>query len=101
MTAWGIVATLQGVVHNKEGLWADRFFLGLTEGGILPAIILYLSSWYKPHELQWRIGLFWSASSLAGAFGGLLAAALGLIRAGGYNGWRWIFMYVGLSWTSL
>lgn len=96
VTVWGVVATLQGVVVNKEGLWADRFFLGLAEGGILPAIILYLSSWYRPHELQFRIGLFWSASSLAGALGGLLAAALGLIRAGGKNGWSWIFIVEGL-----
>ena len=96
VTAWGIVATLQGIVINKEGLWADRFFLGLTEAGILPGIILYLSSFYKPHELQFRIGLFWSASSLAGAFGGLLAAALGLIKAGGKNGWSWIFIVEGL-----
>lgn len=96
VTIWGIVATLQGIVVNKEGLWADRFFLGLTEGGILPAIILYLSAWYRPHELQFRIGLFWSAASLAGAFGGLLAAALGLIQAGGKNGWSWIFIVEGL-----
>ena len=96
VTLWGVCATLQGIVVNKEGLWAVRFFLGLTEAGILPGIILYLSSYYKPHELQFRIGLFWSASSLSGAFGGLLAAALGLIKAGGKNGWSWIFIVEGL-----
>ena len=57
VTIWGIFATVQGAVVNKEGLWGVRFFLGLTEAGILPAIILYLSQWYKPHELQFRIGM--------------------------------------------
>jgi MFS family permease len=94
---WGIVGTLQGIVTNARGLWIDRFFLGLTEGGILPGIILYLSAWYKPHELQFRIGLFWSASSLAGAFAGLLAAAIGLMdHVGGLHGWSWIFILEGI-----
>jgi MFS family permease len=97
VTCWGIVGTLQGIVVNAQGLWADRFFLGLTEGGILPGIILYLSGWYKPHELQFRIGLFWSASSVAGAFAGLFAAAIGLINnAGGLHGWSWIFIIEGI-----
>ncbi len=94
---WGIVGTLQGIVKNHQGLWADRFFLGLTEGGILPGIILYLSGWYKPNELQFRLGLFWSASSLAGAFAGLLAAAIGLMSGvGGLHGWSWIFILEGI-----
>lgn len=97
VTIWGIVSTLEGIVKNAQGLWADRFFLGLTEGGILPGIILYMSGWYKPHELQFRIGLFWSASSVAGAFAGLLAAAIGLMKnVGGLHGWSWIFILEGI-----
>lgn len=36
--AWGIVATLIGVVHNKSGFYAIRFFLGLTEAGLFPGM---------------------------------------------------------------
>ena len=97
VTVWGIVSILQGIVKNAHGLWVDRFFLGLTEGGILPGIILYLSGWYKPLELQFRVGLFWSASSVAGALAGLLAAAIGLMTdVGGLNGWSWIFILEGI-----
>jgi MFS family permease len=42
-TTWGIVTTLQSLVHNYEGLLACRFFLGLMEGGLFPGIVLYLS----------------------------------------------------------
>ncbi|KAG5520202.1 hypothetical protein PMAC_001279 [Pneumocystis sp. 'macacae'] len=94
---WGTVATLQGIVKDYRGLYANRFFLGLTEGGILPGIILYLSDWYKRHEIQFRIGIFWSASSISGAFGGFIAAMIQLMSGlGGLNGWSWIFIIEGL-----
>lgn len=52
--------------------------------------------YYKRHELQWRINLFFSASIIAGAVSGLLAYALAhMAGIGGYNGWRWIFIIEG------
>lgn len=33
---WGIVTTFQGFVTSYSGLLAARFFLGCTEGAILP-----------------------------------------------------------------
>jgi MFS family permease len=35
-----------------------RIFLGLAEGGLMPGIAYYLSSWYKRDELALRIGVF-------------------------------------------
>ena len=94
---WGIVATLQGVVvydGGKTGLagfYVVRFFLGLTEGGLFPGVVFYFSMWYKRHERQYRIALFFSAASLAGAFGGILAYGIGFMKGvGGLNGWRWM-----------
>ena len=44
-----------------------------------------------------RIGIFYTAASLSGAFGGLLARGLNAIgHAGGLAGWRWIFIIEGL-----
>ncbi|KAJ3553750.1 hypothetical protein NPX13_g10804 [Xylaria arbuscula] len=53
--------------------------------------------WYKRDEAQKRYSLFFSSTSLAGAFGGLLASAIGkLDGVRGYSGWRWIFILEGL-----
>jgi MFS family permease len=37
----------------------------------------YIGMWYKRSEAQKRYSLFFSSTSLAGAFGGLLASAIG------------------------
>ncbi|KAM0497459.1 hypothetical protein ACHAP9_007809 [Verticillium nonalfalfae] len=71
--AWGIVATLLGIVHNLAGFLSARFFLGVAEAGYFPAVVYILSMYYKRDERQYRISLFFSAASLAGAFGGILA----------------------------
>lgn len=48
----------------------------MFEGGILPGLVMLLSMCYRPHELQIRVGLMFSATALSGAFSGLLAAAI-------------------------
>lgn len=56
---------------------------------------LSLSIWYPRHMLQYRIGLFFGAASLAGAFSGLLAYAISFMSGvGGKLGWSWIFVRV-------
>ncbi|KAI6132155.1 major facilitator superfamily domain-containing protein [Pisolithus croceorrhizus] len=94
---WGIIAAMQGFVTGYTGLLLCRFFLGLTQGGLLPGLVLYLSSFYPRERLQMRISAFFSSASLTGAFTGLLAA--GIIHMdgiGGKPGWAWIFFIEGL-----
>lgn len=98
VAVWGVVTTMTGVVHSFSGLLAIRFFLGLCEGGLLPGIVLYLSTLYRPHELQQRVGVFYASASLSGAFGGLLASAiLKMDGVGNLAGWRWIFILEGIA----
>lgn len=57
----------------------------------------YLTMWYCRHEIQFRQALFFSAASVAGAFSGLLAFAIGKMDgAAGLEGWRWIFILEGI-----
>ncbi|SMQ48615.1 unnamed protein product [Zymoseptoria tritici ST99CH_3D7] len=95
LTAWGIVGTFMGFVKSYGGLLAARFFLGLAEGGLLGGIIVYLSMFYQRHEMLWRVGLFYCAAPLSGAFGGLLASGLAQISTPGYDGWPFIFVIEG------
>ncbi|MCJ1316459.1 hypothetical protein MMC15_001780 [Xylographa vitiligo] len=95
--AWGVVATLMGVTQNMAGFFVVRFVLGMTESGLFPGVVFYLSMWYKRNEQHYRIALFFSAASLAGAFGGILAYGIGFMKGvGGLDGWRWIFILEGI-----
>ena len=56
-----------------------------------------MGMWYRRNEAQKRFSFFFGSTSLAGAFGGLLASGLG--EMGGlqnYSGWRWIFIIEGI-----
>lgn len=56
-----------------------------------------LGMWYKRSEAQKRFTFFFSSTTLAGAFGGVLASGLGKMEGiRGYNGWRWVFIFEGL-----
>lgn len=93
---WGITQTLMGLVTNYHQLLALRALLGSVLGpkrparpsssvsltphspsssrffecGLFPGLSFYLASWYPRRDLGLRIALFFSAATLAGAFGG-------------------------------
>lgn len=95
--AWGTVTMCLGFVRSYGSFVAIRAILGATEGGLLPGMVLYLSGLYTRGEMALRIGIFYTAASLSGAFGGLLARGLSAIGPrGGLEGWRWIFIIEGL-----
>lgn len=56
-----------------------------------------IGMWYGRAQAQRRFTFFFGSASLAGAFGGLLASAIGKMdRLQGYRGWRWIFILEGV-----
>jgi MFS family permease len=97
MVLWGIATIGQGLVRNMAGLYAMRVLVGIFEAGLFPGCVYLISMYYKRFELQWRLSLFFSASIMAGAFGGLLAYAIAnMAGVANYGGWRWIFIIEGL-----
>jgi|SRR5579859_5026999 len=80
--AWGLMVLLMGFVSNwvapafprdadfKQGLAALRFWLGIFEGGVSPAVIYLISSWYRRYETHSRIAWMYSVGLIASAFAG-------------------------------
>lgn len=94
---WGITMTLMGTMKNYNSYLSARWFLGVFEAGLFPGVNYYLSSWYKRSEFGLRAAIFFSAATVAGAFGGLLAAGIAQMSGtGGLLGWNWIFILEGI-----
>ena len=54
---------------SLDDVWIHPSYLSNAHSGV----VFYLSMWYKRSEQHYRIALFFSAASLAGAFGGIFA----------------------------
>ncbi|KAK3375649.1 high-affinity nicotinic acid transporter [Lasiosphaeria ovina] len=97
MVCWSAVMVGQGFVKNYAGLMATRVLLGAFEGGLFPGVNYYITQWYCRHECGFRMALFFSAATLAGAFGGILARGIAeMAGVGGLPAWAWIFILEGL-----
>ncbi|TFK67364.1 MFS general substrate transporter [Pluteus cervinus] len=97
MVAWGVVMTLMSLCNTYHELIVARVFLGLAEAGLFPGVTFYLSLWYRRKDVASRIAIFFSAATVAGAFGGLLAFGIEKMEGiGGLHGWQWIFCLEGI-----
>jgi len=90
--------TCMGFVTNFTGLLIARMALGAVEGGLFPGVTWYITLWYRRHECGFRMAIFFSAATLASAFGGLFARGTSeLNNTSGKPGWIWNFILQGAT----
>lgn len=91
MILWGICAVAEGVVHSYGQLLAVRFFLGVFEGGVQPALMVMINRWFSLSEKTQANSLFIMhnpiATLITGPFAGLLLSL---------GDWRLLFIIQGL-----
>ncbi|KAK1657107.1 major facilitator superfamily domain-containing protein [Colletotrichum godetiae] len=98
MATWGIVSGLSGAVHSFAGLAVNRFFLGITEAPFFVGCAFLFSGWYTRKELGLRLGIFFCAAMVSGAFGGLFAAGIAAAFSNNsLESWRWLFIIEGIA----
>lgn len=98
MVVWGVVSGCSGAVQNFAGIAACRFFLGIAEAPFFAGVAFLFSGWYTRSELGFRLGLFFCAAMVSGAFGGLFAAGIAAaFENDRIPSWRWLFIIEGAA----
>ncbi|KAH8114965.1 MFS general substrate transporter [Phellopilus nigrolimitatus] len=94
MFSWGLVTMAHALIKDKAGYLA---VIAITEGGVIPATLLYFGGFYKSTELATRLAWFWGVQNIASAVSGLMASGLLQLRGvAGLFGWKWLFLVDGI-----
>jgi ACS family tartrate transporter-like MFS transporter len=73
-----------------------RFMLGVFEGGFFPAVIMYLSIWFRPQDRGRAIASFMAAIPVSLLIGTPLSEfILNRIHWMDLPGWRWVYILQG------
>ncbi|KAL1968396.1 hypothetical protein VTN77DRAFT_1925 [Rasamsonia byssochlamydoides] len=95
MFCFGCFTLLSAAAVNFAGLFALRWFLGMSEAAFFPLVIYYQTTFYRRGELARRLAIFYAASNIANAFSGLLAFGVFQIKDSRLAGWRYLFLIEG------
>jgi sugar phosphate permease len=58
LVIWGVCSAATGLVGTSREFWAMRLLLGVAEGGVWPATLVLLSSWF-PRAERARANAYW------------------------------------------
>jgi MFS transporter, ACS family, hexuronate transporter len=89
---WSFAAAMNATIKSAFSLSVWRGLLGLGEAGNFPAAMKSISEWFPKHERSFATSLFNSGPSVAMITGAPIIAFITL----GF-GWRWAFIFMGLS----
>lgn len=83
---WSIVSASTALVDTEWELILNRFVLGMSEGGVLPATVVLMRAWFTPQERA-RANLALLGTPIAAAVGNAVCG-----MAVSYLGWRLMFV---------
>lgn len=87
---WGVLAAAQGLVSNVVVLIVLRFFIGVVEAAVLPAMVIFLSHWFTKSE-RGRANTFLILGNPVTVLWMTVVSGF-LVQA---TSWRWMFILEG------
>ena len=96
MISWGILTFLLAFIQSARQFYVIRFLVGAAEAGFFPAVIVYLTHWFRAADRAKAVAAFYAAMPLSYVIGSPLAGLLLGISWFGLRGWRWLFILEGI-----
>jgi MFS transporter, ACS family, tartrate transporter len=96
MISWGILTVLLAFIHSARQFYVVRFLVGAAEAGFFPAVIVYLTHWFRAIDRAKAVAAFYAAMPLSYVIGSPLAGLLLGLSWLGLRGWRWLFILEGI-----
>jgi MFS transporter, ACS family, tartrate transporter len=96
MIVWGLLASLTGLIQTSIQFNVIRFLVGLAEGGLFPAVVVYLTHWFRQEDRAKAVAAFMAAIPASNAVGGLVAGPILSFHWRGVSSWRWLLILEGI-----
>jgi ACS family tartrate transporter-like MFS transporter len=96
MVSWGLITAFTAFIHTTHEFYLARFLVGAAEAGFFPAVIVYLTHWFRYRDRAKAVAVFFAANPLSFVIGSPLAGVLLGISWFDLRGWRWLFIFEGL-----
>jgi MFS family permease len=90
LVLWSVAAMASGLTHTFGQLLLTRFLLGVAEGGVQPALMATIRSWFPFAERSRAYAIFKLYTPIAAI---VAAPFSGIILT--YADWRWMFIIQG------
>jgi sugar phosphate permease len=91
MMFWGLAAMATGLVQSPTQLYIARFILGVFEGGVWPAVLVLLASWFAQRERA-RANALWMTCLPISAV--IMTPITGWLLT--FLDWRYVFVIEGV-----
>jgi sugar phosphate permease len=96
MILWGVLTVLMAFIRTEREFYAVRFVVGAAEAGFFPAVVVYLTHWFRNVDRAKAVAVFYAAMPLSYVIGSPLAGFLLKLSWLGLKGWRWLFILEGI-----
>jgi MFS transporter, ACS family, tartrate transporter len=96
MVSWGLLTVLMAFIHTSQQFYLVRFLVGAAEAGFFPAVVVYLTHWFRSADRAKAVAGFYGAMPLSYVIGSPLAGVLLGLTWLGLRGWRWLFILEGI-----
>jgi sugar phosphate permease len=94
---WGALSSAMMFVQGETSFYVLRFFLGVAEAGLYPALMYMVTLWFAQKHRATVVGFIYLAPAIALIVGGPMGGGLmELDSLLGLHGWQWMFLIEGL-----